>query len=116
MKSAWLRMICPAAAGLLIGLFTSQDVSAKECPCFKYNGAVVHDNYTEHSATNKCPAKVNFLSRAAQFGSTQLFESGETRTWRCDGGKKFCGELRWQQVENCPEDARERSQPRRSRP
>ena len=114
MNNTWLRMIC-AAASVLGGLVVSQVSLAQDCPCFRYNGASVHDQFTEYSATNTCPSRVNFLSKARQFGTTQLFEKGETRTWRCEGGRNFCGELTWQRVENCPDVTQESPQPRRSR-
>ncbi len=114
MKNAWVRMIC-AAASVAGGLIIAQESMAQECPCFRYNGASIHENFTEYSATNTCPSRVNFLSRAGEFGTTQLFEKGESRTWRCEGRRNICGELTWQRVENCPDSTTQESpQPRRS--
>ena len=113
MRIVGLRTICAAVLGMLGGLAASQAAPAQGCPCFHYNGAEVHETYTEYSAKNDCPGAVNFRSKATQIGWTKWFEKGETKKWRCDGGTDMCGELTWQRVDSCPTSAQESPEPRR---
>ena len=104
-----------AVLGLLGGSAAAQAAPAPGCPCFHYNGAQVHETYTEYSARNDCAAAVNYRSKAAQIGWTKWFEKGETKTWRCEGGRDRCGELTWQRFDSCPTSASEASEPQGSK-
>ena len=115
MRIVSLRMIQIAAFGMLGGLAGAQAASTQECPCFHYNGAQVHQTYTEYSAKNDCPVAVNFRSKAAQIGWTRWFDKGETKTWRCDGGADMCGEIVWKRFDDCPTGAQDVSEPQRSK-
>ena len=115
MRIGLLRAACAAALGVLGGSSAAQAAPAPGCPCFHYNGAQVHETYTEYSARNDCAAAVNYRSKAAQTGWTKWFEKGEAKTWRCEGGRDRCGELTWQRFDTCPTSAPEASEPQRAK-